>query len=304
MTTLRVNDAHCHFFSHRFFQTLAAQQSVTDDAEAAARLTSALGWDAPGAAEALADRWAAELDRNGVSRAALIASVPGDEGSVSSAVARHPDRFIGMFMLDALDPQADRRVEHAFAALGLRVACLFPAMHLVSLGDARVARIFEVASRHPGTAVFVHCGVLSVGVRKKLGLASPFDMRLGQPLDLIPVASRHPKVPVIVPHFGGGMFREALMLADVCPNVYFDTSSSNGWTKYHPGLTLDGVFRQALEVVGFGRLLFGTDSSFFPRGWQRAIHDAQAAVLERLGLDEERRTQIFGGNFDRLFPIL
>jgi predicted TIM-barrel fold metal-dependent hydrolase len=114
--------------------------------------------------------------------------------------------------------------------------------------------------------VFVHCGVISVGVRGKLGLPSPFDLRLGDPLALASVAAAYPSVPVIVPHFGAGRFQEALMAADQCATIHFDTSSSNGWMKYYPGLTLDAVFRQALAVVGPRRLLFGTDSSFFPRG--------------------------------------
>jgi predicted TIM-barrel fold metal-dependent hydrolase len=116
------------------------------------------------------------------------------------------------------------------------------------------------------------------------------------------VAQRFPAVPVIVPHFGAGLFREALMAADQAPNIYLDTSSSNSWMKYHPGLTLDAVFRQALAVVGSGRLLFGTDSSFFPRGWQSAIYAAQTQALESAGGSAEDRAKIFGENFERLFP--
>ena len=115
-----------------------------------------------------------------------------------------------------------------------------------------MARVFDLAAAAPGTAVFVHCGVLSVGARKKLGLPSPFEMRYGNPLDLQGVALAHPRVPIIVPHFGAGMFREALMLADACANVYFDTSSSNAWMRYTPGLTLAEVFRTALEGGGAG----------------------------------------------------
>ena len=149
--------------------------------------------------------------------------------------------------------------------------------------------------------MFVHCGVLSVGVRKKLGLPSPFDVRFGNPLDLHAVALRHPSVPVIVPHFGAGLLREALMLADCCPNVHLDTSSSNSWIKYSPGLTLEQVFKTALEVVGPNRLIFGTDSSFFPRGWQRVIYDQQRTALNAIGVGEPVQKKIFGENFARLF---
>jgi predicted TIM-barrel fold metal-dependent hydrolase len=97
------------------------------------------------------------------------------------------------------------------------------------------------------------------------------------------------------------MFREALMAADAAENVHIDTSSSNGWRKFHPGLSLDDVFRQVVSVAGARRVLFGTDSSFFPRGWQRAVYDEQTAALESLELDEASRAMILGGNFDRLF---
>jgi predicted TIM-barrel fold metal-dependent hydrolase len=288
-----INDAHCHFFSTPFFAALGGDAAIAQ-----------LGWDAPGTADALADRWVAELDRHQVSRAALIASVPGDAASVAAAVARHRDRFVGFFMVD---PTADGAAEHAAAAVerdGLRAICLFPAMHRFSIQDERARRMFDIAAATPGTAVFVHCGVLSVGVRKKLGLPSPFDIRFGNPIDLHGVALAYPSVPVIVPHFGAGFFREALMLADLCPNVLLDTSSSNGWMKYQAGLTLGGVFRQALSVTGPDRLLFGSDSSFFPRGWVSGVREAQTSALDELNASAEVREKIFSGNFDRLFPSM
>jgi predicted TIM-barrel fold metal-dependent hydrolase len=149
--------------------------------------------------------------------------------------------------------------------------------------------------------VFAHCGMLSVGIRKKLGLSSPFDMRCGDPLALAATAARFPAVRVIVPHFGAGFLREALMAADQCSNIHLDTSSSNGWLKYYPGLTLDAVFRQVVGTVGPERVIFGTDSSFFPRGWQQPVHAAQDAATQAAGLSAADRAQIFGGNFERLF---
>jgi predicted TIM-barrel fold metal-dependent hydrolase len=286
-----INDAHCHFFSTPFFAALGGDAAIAQ-----------LGWDAPGTADALADRWVAELDRHQVSRAALIASVPGDAASVAAAVARHRDRFVGFFMVD---PTADGAADRAAAAVerdGLRAICLYPAMHRFSIQDERARRIFDIAAATPGTAVFVHCGVLSVGVRNTLGLPSPFDIRFGNPIDLHGVALAYPSVPIIVPHFGAGFFREALMLADLCPNVLFDTSSSNGWMKYQVGLTLGDVFRQALAVAGPDRLLFGSDSSFFPRGWVSGVREAQTTALDELSTSAEVRKKIFSGNFDRLFP--
>jgi predicted TIM-barrel fold metal-dependent hydrolase len=295
------NDCHVHFFSEQFFETLGRQRSPLTPASSA-DIVATLGWEAPGTPEALADRWVQELDRAGVGRTSLIASVPGDEASVARAVARHPSRVVGFFMLDPTAPDFLARAEHAIDRLGLRGVCLFPAMQRFSLHDTRVKETVQIAAAHAGTAVFVHCGALSVGVRKKLGLPSRFDVRLGNPLDLHALAADHPTVPFIVPHFGAGLFREALLVADLSPNVYLDTSSTNRWMAYHHGLTLPAVFQQALEVAGADRLLFGTDSSFFPRGWNRAVYDAQVSALDAAGVDEGVRHRIFTANFDRLFP--
>jgi predicted TIM-barrel fold metal-dependent hydrolase len=296
-----LNDAHCHFFSTRFFAALGRGLPDADPAAPEKRVLDTLGWDAPGTPEGLADRWVAELDRHRVSRAAIIASVPGDAGSVATAVARHPGRFVGFFMVDPTQPDAAVTAAASIDRDRLRAMCLFPAMHRYSLHDDSVKRCFGVAAARPGTAVFVHCGVLSIGVRKKLGLPSAFDIGFGNPLDLHPIALAYPAVPIIVPHFGAGLLREALMLADLCPNVLFDTSSSNGWIRYEPGLTLAAVFRQALAVAGPDRLLFGSDSSFFPRGWVKDVYDQQSAALDELGASADVQTRIFGGNFDRVF---
>src|SRR5207247_265024 len=74
---------------------------------AAERAIGELGWEAPASPTQLADRWAAELDRHGVSRAALIASVPGDTESVAEAIRRHPQRFVGFFMVDPTQADAE-----------------------------------------------------------------------------------------------------------------------------------------------------------------------------------------------------
>ena len=309
-------DAHVHFFSPGFFAGLGATRDAL----------KGIGWDDPESIEALAERWVLELDRHGVDTAALIASLPGDADAVAKAIALHPSRFIGCFMLD---PTQDDAIAYAARALeaGLQTICLFPAMHRYALHDDRVVRVFELADSYAARSaaptstagasptseasptptegwrpsVFVHCGVLSVGVRKKLGLPSPFDIRFGNPLDLHGVALKFSSVPIIIPHFGAGMLREALMVASLCPNVMLDTSSSNSWIKQTPALTLEQVFRTALEVLGPERLLFGTDSSFFPRGWNHQVYSQQKSALDGLGVAATDQEKIFAGNFKRLF---
>lgn len=292
---LPVSDAHVHFFSHTFFAALARQKKV-DNPEA---LGPILNWEIPALdAAQLVRRWVAELDRYGVSRACLIASIPGDENSVATAVSVNPERFFGYFMLNPIEPDAVERVKAAGVNPHLHCLCIFPAMHACSVSDPRLNPILELAAEY-ALSIFVHCGALSVGVRKKLGLPSHFDMRFSNPLDLHPVACRFPRIRFVVPHFGAGMFRETLMLADLCPNVYLDTSSTNRWMLYE-SLDLRSVFRRAIDLLGHERLLFGTDSSFFPRGWHAAVLEQQATALYELGLDKQKAEQILYRNLERI----
>src|SRR6478672_10408180 len=121
---LPVSDSHVHFFSHRFFTLLAAQRAgLTLDA-----MEATLGWHLPPSdPAAFARLWIDELDRHGVDKAALIASLPGDEDSVAAALAAFPSRFYGYFMVNPLAPDVVPRVQGALDR-GLHAVCLFPAM--------------------------------------------------------------------------------------------------------------------------------------------------------------------------------
>ncbi len=304
---LEVFDAHTHFFSHKFFETLISQSpQFGKESNAIERVGEMTGWTMPPRDPAeLTAIWTPEFDRHGVSGALMIASVPGDEDSVAAAVAAFPDRIAGAFMFDPTKTDAESRARRAFDDLGLRVVCLFPAMHHYSMAENEGVRaVAALASERPGTAVFVHCGALSVGARRKLGLQSAFDMRRSNPLEIYRLAAEFSKTKFIIPHFGAGMFRETMMLADLCPNVYLDTSSTNKWMKYEAApVDLPMVFKRALDVVGSERLLFGTDSSFFPRGWVASVFDAQIEALSRIGASEEQARAIFGGAIRRLLNL-
>ncbi|MBV8817697.1 MAG: amidohydrolase family protein, partial [Acidobacteriaceae bacterium] len=225
---LPVADAHVHFLSHHFFSTLAGEKR-TD----VSLLGEQLDWRLPASDPAqLAALWVEEMDRYGVTSAAIIGSVHGDAASVMGAVARYPTRFRAYTMVNPLVPGEPDLVKTALASGNLHGLCLFPAMHRYSMHSDEAAAIIDMAASYAGTVIFVHCGELSVGVRKKLGLGSLYDMRFSNPIDLHSIALQYPEVRFVVPHFGAGYFREALMLCDLCPNVYLDTSSSNRWMRF------------------------------------------------------------------------
>src|SRR6187401_2151726 len=112
-----LTDAHCHFFSSRFLELLSQPLPDLPAEGRAVVVASRLGWSDSGNPAALAATWIAELDRHAVSRAALIASIPGDETSVAEAVGLHPDRFVGFFMFNPAAPGAEEKLERAFTEL-------------------------------------------------------------------------------------------------------------------------------------------------------------------------------------------
>lgn len=302
-----VFDAHSHFFSYRFFTMLAAQSpKLAGSADPVAEIGLMTDLTMPPEdPRALAEQWVAELDKHQISRAMMMASLPGDEESIAAAVAAFPQRISGGFFFDPTTEDAPERARRAFADLGLQVICLFPAMHGYSVGDnENVRTILRLVSDRPGKVVFVHCGALSVGIRGKLGIPSPFDLRKSSPLEVHKIAAEFPNVSFIIPHFGAGTFNDTMMAAELCPNIYLDTSGSNRWLRYLPSeVKLSEIFRRAVDLLGPGRLLFGTDSSFFPRGWNASIFEMQIEAMSAAGLSANEVGMILGDNLRRLLSV-
>src|SRR4030067_852195 len=80
-----------------------------------------------------------------------------------------------------------------------------------------------------------------------------------------------------------------------------DSSGSNSWMKYMPyDLDLKQIFRKAVQAGGSHKVLFGTDSTFFPRGWRLNVLEAQLTACRELEaegvLKDEDIQRIFHDN--------
>ncbi len=294
---VRVFDAHTHFLTQSFLANLGQQAGMSTDAAAVARR---LEWDVPPADGAeVGRRWVAELEKHGVDRAVGIHTLPGDLEQANAGIAAASGRLTGYVMINPLAQGALAMLEKA-VTLGFRGLALFPGLFRFSMTSDAVYALLQVANLRRMN-VMVHCGVLKVAFRNKLGLPAAYEGTLANPLNLLRPCTEFPQARFVVPHLGSGMFRELLMLADQAANVYADTSGIGGWAKY-----LDGgpskaqVLRQAVNVMGAGRLLFGTDSTFFPRGWRREVFDEHLEVFREAGLNDEEVRKILGGNLEGL----
>lgn len=292
-------DAHVHIFSRRFYQFWSDQARVT--IERAAELTGA---EIPPTDETLllGDRWNAELEQHGVDRAVLFSSVIGDGGSMGQIVAKYPKRFSGFFFINPTQQDAMQRARRGLTDANLRGACFFPAMHHYYADDERLHSIFSLLEK-AGAAAFVHFGMLKIPLQEKLGMTPTADLKYSNPIQLHAMANQFPNLKFIIPHFGAGYFHETLMLGSQAKNIYVDTASSNNWIGMYPGLTLETVFERALHVFGPNRILFGTDSSSFPRGWRSDNYERQRAALNQIGAPKVDQDKIFGGNMAAILGV-
>ncbi|MHC5211618.1 MAG: amidohydrolase family protein [Planctomycetota bacterium] len=304
---MQIQDAHTHFFSRPFFDALAKlSPQPGDKAALVEEVAGKAGLSLPDPVVAHhAQRWLAGMANHGVERMVTFASLPVEAEAVAEAARASEGRLVGYTLVNPAEPAAPVFVEKALSTLGLRGLLVFPAMHHVRPSDERMTPILELARQH-GAPVIVHCGVFRVKLRDLFGLPRPYDLSYANPLDIVPAANRFRDVTFVVPHFGAGFLRETLMLGMQCENVYVDTSSSNDWMASQPApggrLALADVFRAALDVYGAERILFGTDSSVFPRGWRADIHESQLAALETAGATGAQVEAVMGGNLERLLP--
>ena len=298
-------DFHSHFFSAPFFRALAERSPLPGDpASRLAAVSKKTGIELPGddVAAHLA-RWTAELDRHGVDHLCTFASDPAEIPAVCEAAALSKGRLSAFAVVDPKVAGAPEKIRGLLEAKKIRGVLVFPAMHHYRIGDPEVRPLLEVLAAHKAV-IFVHCGLLVVKLRDLLGLPRVQDVAFADPLSVVPAANAFPQVSFVIPHFGAGMFRETLMAGAMCGNVHVDTSSSNSWTSTQsPPPTLAEVFERTLEVFGPERILFGTDSNTFPRGWRADRLADQQEALAAANASDSDREKIFGGNARRLLLL-
>jgi hypothetical protein len=298
-------DFHSHFFSSAFFRALAERSPLPGDpASRLAAVAKKTGIELPpeDTAAHLA-RWIRELDRHEVEHLCTFASVPEEIPTVCEAAARSAGRLSAFALVDPHAAGAAEKVRGLLQSKAIRGALLFPAMHHFHVGGSEARPLLEALSEHEAI-LFVHCGLLVVKLRDLLGLPRPQDLAYANPLAVIPAANAFPRVRFVIPHFGAGFFREALMAGAQCANVFVDTSSSNSWTSTQsPPPTLSEVFERALEVFGPDRILFGTDSNTFPAGWRADRWKEQTEAVAAAHASTTDREKIFGGNARRLLAL-
>ncbi len=241
-----------------------------------------------------AKRWAEEVHKYGLEKVVFMTG--GGNEVLSKVTHDYPHEFMGFAHHDLCAPGAAEELLHALDDLGLvGYKCLAPLTDLPF--EAPELKSFWTILADRKIPVLIHFGVLG-------GPGGIVDHPRISPLSLAKVAQTYVDIPFIIPHFGAGYYQELLHLAWSSPNIYIDTSGSNDWIRWTPyPLSLKDLFQKALETVGAERIIFGTDSSWFPRGWAAKYFELQTEVCRELGVSQTEMDNIFGGNGARLLKL-
>jgi hypothetical protein len=149
--------------------------------------------------------------------------------------ARNPGRCFGLACFNPLVEEAEYadQVRWAVKDLGFRGVKLHTNAFCMSPQHRAAKKIFRVAEELD-IAVMIHTGN---------GLPNAL------PSLVIPVAREHPRVRIVLAHAGGGTFgADAIVTAEVCPNVYLETS----WVTSYDLVSM-------VKRLGERRVMFGTD---------------------------------------------
>ncbi len=311
---LHVIDFHCHFPTSRpWFDGMGPDwkgewvERVGEERAALARTHAIaynrawrLAWDFPAPEqehpgdEVQAQRWVDEIDKYGLRAVGFVTG--GGNQHLASIVKQYPDKFIGFAHNYLFAPDAADELKRAVEEDGMKgYKLLAPALDR-PIEDKAAYPVWEMCAELD-IPVLVHFGILGSGG----GVATHENIN---PLKLHNVAKDFPDVNFVVPQFGCAWVRETLQLCWACRNVYVDTCGSNQWINWVPGdVTVKSLFRKYLSTIGAERLIFGTDSSWFPRGFALRYLQDQIRDCREIGMSHEQLQAIFGGNAARLFKI-
>lgn len=239
-------------------------------------------------------RWLAELDTYALEGVVFVTG-SGPE-FMSAAQQQYPERIFAFSHVSPDDPAAVEKIRYQINELGLSGFKMFGPQLEKPFDDRTYWPIWELLAEKR-LPLLIHFGVLGGGG----GIVTHPRM---SPLKVDPIARSFPQLPIVVPHFGAGYWGDLLQLGWAHENVMVDTSGSNQWIRWMPyPLTLETLLQKACETFGPDRIIFGSDSSYFPRGFaERYLLDLIRAARYNGMPDVDLQKILYGNAWALLHP--
>jgi predicted TIM-barrel fold metal-dependent hydrolase len=204
---------------------------------------------------------------------------------IREVVDRYPDRFIGLGCFDPLSDEAAEEAQRCLQKGGLSGIgeLAFYQTGIEKSALDKLNPVMEICRDRDGPVMF--------HTNEPIGHVYPGKTpnTLAQIYQLI---GTFPQNKIVLAHWGAGLFFYSLLKKEVkesLKHVYFDTAAS-------PYLYDVDVYRLAIQLIGVGKILFGSD---FPLLSPARYFDEMKAA----GLSDEEMQQICGGNATELFNL-
>jgi len=130
------------------------------------------------------------------------------------------------------------------------------------------------------------------------GLCTAFGSKKIYDFQSLPLAVeilKHVSGPIVLYHGGGARILEALLLCEMWPNLYLETSFSLSYWL-NSSIELDIAF--SIKKLGAQRFLFGSDSPFIPV--KKAIED-HLYFFQKHGFSDTEKDLIMSGSAAKMF---
>lgn len=226
----------------------------------------------------------------------IVFVTAGGNDTAAELVKAHEGLFVAYAHHDPFLSDAPERLDRAINRDGLSGYKILAPSIEGFIGDRKLYPLWEIANAAE-VPLLIHFGIEGAAG----GIANHININ---PLSIHGVAKDFPKLRIIIPHFGCGYVFETLNLCWACPNVSIDTSGSNQWMRWMPyELNLEILFRKYYETIGPSRIIFGTDSSWFPRGFATAYLDEQVRAMVYVGYNDDERDAVLYRNSASLLKI-
>jgi uncharacterized protein len=214
---------------------------------------------------------------------------------IAEAARRFPDRLIPFFTVDPRRPEGMDLFKRGVEEWGMRGLKLHPTSGYFPY-DAAVYPFYEKCMEY-GIPVLIHTG----------SQPAPMKFRFAQPINVDDVAADFPDLPIIMAHVSHQLWGEALMVAGIKPNIYFDFSGWQLLYNAHPE-KFYRMLREVIDEVGPWRVFFGTDGPYynvlFPWGnWVKVITEPDFSSCPDVSFTAEETEIIMGGAFAKLLKL-
>jgi predicted TIM-barrel fold metal-dependent hydrolase len=250
----------------------------------------------------------ARMDAAGVDRSCIFStdwglltgeaevSIFEQNQAVAAATKRFPNRLIAFFAIDPRRPKAVTMLQRAVEDWGMRGVKLLPVAGFYPY-DPVAYPLYEKCTAY-GIPLLCHCGLE----------ASPAKSRFAHPINYDDVAADFPDLPIILAHAGMAMWwREALAIAKVKPNIYFDVAAWQAEAWHQPHLFYE-MLRTVLDGVGPWRVFFGSDGpptelAWPLKEWVRKLKEPDLSSCPGISFTPEEMEIVLGKAAARLLKL-